>query len=121
MQDGDVRLELPPVEYCDDILQAFSDSGMAMAGGMGATPITWQELQAMNTAGGYYLGEWECRQVIKMSVAYCAMLQKGRENVPAPYQREMTEQEQYDLGLAQIKAMERMEAQNNALMKQKRL
>lgn len=120
LSKDDYRLDMPIVEHCNDVLKGFSDSGMAMAGGMGAVPLTWQELKAMNEAGGYFLGYWECQQIIKMSVAYCSMLQKARDNIPAPYQRELSQDEKQQLGLAQLRAMERAEQENNQIIKNKK-
>lgn len=117
LSECDYRRELPKVEGCDDILVAFRDSGMAMSGGMGAVPLTWGEINAMIDGGAYRLGSWGKRQIKEMSNNYCSMLHMGTENIPSPISRDPTEEEKRALGLAQLRAMERMEKQNNELLK----
>lgn len=120
LQKEDIRRELPEVVGCDDILTAFYNSGMAMSGGMGVAPLTWQEINAMNDGGCYALTAWDKRQIFAMSSGYCSMINRATKEIPAPYMRERTEDEAKALGLAQLRAMERAEAANNDIMKSKR-
>ena len=120
LQPEDIRRELPDVDGCDDIIRAFHGSGMSMAGGMGAAPLSWQEINAMNDGGCYNLNAWDKRQIFAMSSNYCSMISRATKDVPAPYSRERTEDEARELGLAQLRAMERAEAANNDIMKSKK-
>lgn len=53
---------------------------------MGATPLTWCELNSFINTSGYPLNGWEAEQIIKMSRDYCYMLSKAKElGYPAPY------------------------------------
>ena len=116
----DYRRKLPDVLGCDDLLIAFRDSGMVMSGGMGATPLTWQEIDAMNSGGCYGLNSWDKRQIREMSVNYCSVLHRATKNMPCPNQREATTEEKQALGLAQLRAMERAEQANNEIIKSKK-
>ena len=62
---------------------------------MGATPITWAELDAFLSRSGYSLTGWDCEQLIMMSRTYCSFLHEAKElNCPAPYQ-ELEDDEDY--------------------------
>jgi len=120
LSEDDFRRKLPAIEYCDDLLVAFRDSGMISSGGMGAVPLSWLEVNAMNDGGCYGLSAWDKRQIMKMSVAYCSMSHKATKEIPPPYKHETTEEERKAFGLAQLKAMERIEAANAEVMKSKK-
>lgn len=53
--------------------------------GMGRTPLTWQELQAMESSLAVKLTPWEAEVIIDMSRSYCAYAAGSDKNEPAPY------------------------------------
>ena len=85
--------ELPPVEFADDIINAFHTIGRASYGGFGAMPITWSEINAFRECSGVDLQGWPARQLRKMSEQYCSWLGKGAGFI-APYSRELTPAEE---------------------------
>ena len=118
LAEGAPELSLPECENADDILQAFYLSGMAMSGGMGATALTWQELQALNAHVG--LNSWELKQVHAMSKAYCAMLHKAEKRIPPPYMRELEADEVAWIAKQQAEAFDRLERQTSGIKTMKK-
>lgn len=104
------EMELPDVGAGGYLVRAFIQSGMSMSNGMGASPITWQELSALREV--IELDNWEALQIMQMSKSYCSMLHKAEERIPPPYSRELTEDEMQWLAKQQIEAFERIEAQS---------
>lgn len=80
LSDRNPAKKLPDVEYCDDILEAFIMSGKVMSTGMGASPLTWQEITAMNDGANLGLGSWELTQIRRMSEVYCGANSAGSKN-----------------------------------------
>ncbi|AXQ65830.1 MAG: hypothetical protein [Caudoviricetes sp.] len=103
-------MELPDVGAGGYLVRAFIQSGMSMSNGMGASPLTWQELSALREF--VELDNWEAIQIMKMSKSYCSMLHKAEERIPPPYSRELTDDEMQWLAKQQIEAFERIEAQS---------
>lgn len=55
---------------------------------MGASSITWVELDAYSRLSCSNLTAWEAEQIINMSSQYCSYLIKGKKPCEPPYQRE---------------------------------
>ena len=89
---------MPVVAGCNDVLSAFNLSGYVMSGGMGATPLTWQEIQSLNEGAGLFLGSWAMRQVRSMSESYCRLLnQSSEKDIPPPWVDNYGDYRQYML------------------------
>ena len=107
LNEYDPRRKSPDVGAGLYIVNAFNHSGMVQAGGMGQVPLSWQELKAFNECSGLELSEFELTAIRRMSSAYCLWMQKGEDQIPSPYQRELTQEERQELGRVQLEAMDR--------------
>lgn len=86
MQENDQFKELPQVETCGDLIRAFHLSGRFSSNGMGASPLSWQEIDAFCKRSLQDLDRWDCEQIRAMSVAYCsAMHEYSEPSAPPPY------------------------------------
>lgn len=84
---------MPEVE-ATHLVELWHNSGMYSNGGMGAAPLTWQELNSYCSLLSIELTEWEAAQIMTMSRSYVSWLRKGEDPMmPAPYTREETEEE----------------------------
>lgn len=106
-------MELPEVEGCDYLVRAFILSGMTLSNGMGSTPLTWQELSAFREV--VELDAWESKQIMQMSKAYCSMMYKAEERIPAPYSRELTDEDREWTAKQQLAAFDRIESQASSI------
>ncbi len=94
MEDFDMADLLPIVD--EIVLGAFTSMRMRNIGGMGASPLTWLDVDAYSRMSCDNLTKWESEQVITMSVLYCTWLKKGEEiGCPSPW--ESDEQQTIDL------------------------
>lgn len=84
--DHPALTSMPNVSNCTDIVKAFNMSGYVDSNGMGATPLSWQELTAMNYGAGLHLSPWALSMVRKMSERYCNMYSLASDNnIPPPH------------------------------------
>lgn len=61
---------------------------------MGATPLTWSEINSFVNCSGYKLSGWEAEQLIMMSRDYCGYLDKAKKfHCPPPYQEGISDEE----------------------------
>lgn len=89
---------MPRVEGCNDVLNAFSLSGYIQSSGMGISPLSWQEIKAMNDSAGLFLDSWAMRQVRSMSEHYCRMFTMSSDNdIPPPHVESYEEYKHYKL------------------------
>lgn len=93
LHPDDPLRELPPVEFCGDVISAFHEIGRVSSNGMGATPITWGEINAYFESALVDLRGWAARELRKMSCTYCTWLGRGSGFI-APYSRELTPEEE---------------------------
>lgn len=92
LPDGHQSKCLP--EIYDYIATCFELSGYCLSGSLGATPLTWTEIDAFCNRSGYKLRGWDVEQLIKMSRTYCSMLTKASKiGFPAPYQQGISSEE----------------------------
>lgn len=75
--DYDPSKSLPEIEQF--ISKCFSLIGYYLSGGMGATPLTWSEIESFTNKSGYQLNGWECEQLLSMSRSYCGFLEKAKK------------------------------------------
>ena len=47
--------------------------------GMGAFPLTWQEVESFSSSQALRLSQWESEQLIMMSREYCSWVNKSKE------------------------------------------
>ena len=66
-----------PDHPCEFLVSVFVSSGMAQSNGMGLSPLTWTEIDALNRTMRYDLRPWECQVIRQMSQAYCSWIKKG--------------------------------------------
>jgi hypothetical protein len=67
------------------LFEALLDVGGYMPNGMGNTPLTWQEINAWNTAIGFDLQPWEARILKSSSTEYVSqMILASKANCPPP-------------------------------------
>jgi hypothetical protein len=87
LNDGAVAVEMPPVpDACGYLVDHLFEVGPAMPGGMGAAPISWQELQAWQHQCGVPLLPWEASLLRRLSQAYLNEHQAASvEDRPAPW------------------------------------
>lgn len=84
--EGSPFLELPDLEDADYIVEWWHEAGTISQGGMGISPLTWQEIRAWRLENELHLENFELQMIRAMSSEYCgeynAGSEKGRE---APY------------------------------------
>jgi hypothetical protein len=81
--------EMPPVEDAAYLLDYLWQVGPTMAAGMGAGPITHEELQAWQRNAGVELQPWEVRFLRRLSIDYIGEQHRAEKaDCPAPWQGE---------------------------------
>jgi len=75
------------------LVSHFRKVGPCMGQGMGAFPVTWQELKAYSDMSGSNLTAWEADQVMMMSQLYCSYLNIGKKPCKPPYEREFDDED----------------------------
>lgn len=79
--------EMPPVEGGGYLLGYLWEIGPTIAAGMGAGPITHQELRAWQDNTGVVLQPWEARFLRRLSLEYLSAAHKAEKgHCPAPWQ-----------------------------------
>lgn len=76
-QGGSIFASLPDSDPF--IINAFHQLGLASSNGIGVTPISWQELSALNEMARLELSSWESEALIAMSRDYVNWNIKGKE------------------------------------------
>ncbi len=78
---------MPPVEVTY-LLEIFFDIGPTMAAGMGAGPITHEEIRAWQSNTGVELQPWQVRTLRRMSFDYLSEAYRAEKaDCPAPWER----------------------------------
>ncbi|MBG6222802.1 MULTISPECIES: hypothetical protein [unclassified Janthinobacterium] len=81
-----VDVEMPPVDCGQHLLGYLYEFGPAMAGGMGAVPVTFAEMAAWQLATGVDLEPWEARLLRRLSADYVAESHKAsKTDCPPPW------------------------------------
>ena len=86
-RDEDYWPEMPSAEGADYLLGYLWEVGPTLVAGMGAGPITHQELCAWQANSGVRLQPWEARILRRLSIDYLAEMSRAeRADCPAPWQ-----------------------------------
>ena len=85
-KDADYVPDMPPVE-AEYLLAILFEIGPTMAAGMGAGPITHEELRAWQENTGIELQPWQVRTLRRLSCDYLVESNKAEKaDCPAPWQ-----------------------------------
>lgn len=84
--DESTFLQFPELDGAEYMVALFREAGTVLSNGMGAIPLTWQEITAWLDATELELSVWEKLTIREMSEAYAAELQAATaKHAVAPY------------------------------------
>jgi len=84
--DDSTFLQFPEIEGAGYLVALFREAGLAMSNGMGAVPLTWQELDAWLRTTELSLTVWEKLTIREMSEAYASeLISSTDKHAAAPY------------------------------------
>jgi hypothetical protein len=87
-----LKLRLPNIEEAEYLIQHLYEAGVMLSNGMGATPLTWQEIDAWIRVTQRVVPIWERSLIRELSEAYVSEYnQAADKSRPAPYVEESTE------------------------------
>lgn len=91
MGEGSPLLEMPEADPL--LVRAFILSGKCLSGGMGQSPLTWQEIDALNRLQDLNLSPWDTEQIMMMSRVYLSTKQRASADpsMLSPYAEETEE------------------------------
>lgn len=93
MKKDGIPVRMPP-NPLPHLVAWFVEIGMSEAAGMGASPLSWREINEWQRATGVALSPWEARLIRRLSTEYLAESRKAEsENHPAPWRAEVTKRE----------------------------
>jgi hypothetical protein len=85
------HLDFPPLTAEQGLIRVLFEVGPVMPSGMGAMPITEQELTAWQHNSGHRLTPWQAATVRRLSREYAAEQRRAEDpGAPAPWQQEPT-------------------------------
>ncbi len=91
-RDG-ITPQMPP-NPAPHILSRLIEIGLSESNGMGATPLSWREINEWQRAMSIDIPPWECRLIRRLSIEYLAEGRRAEsENYPAPWRAEVTQRE----------------------------
>jgi len=80
-----------PPNAMPHIIDWLTEIGLVGTNGMGAVPVSWQEINAWQFVTGVQLEPWVARLMRRLSVAYVAMSRKAEhESCPPPWKAPVT-------------------------------
>lgn len=83
-----------PSNPAPHIINRLTEIGLTEANGMGASPLSWREIEAWQRSTRVRLAPWEARLIRHLSREYLAETHRAEsENCPAPYRTEVTRRE----------------------------
>lgn len=83
-----------PPNPAPHIIDWLIEIGLVGGGGMGAAPISWQEIDAWVRRTGVAIEPWVARLIRRLSSAYVAYGRKAEdENCPPPWHAPVTQRE----------------------------
>ena len=104
MKKDGVPVRMPP-NPLPHLVGWFVEIGISEANGMGASPLSWGEINEWQRATGVALSPWEARLIRRLSTEYLAESRKAEsENHPAPWRAAPTQRERE----AEQRALERV-------------
>lgn len=84
--EGAPLLQLPDVEEAFYIIKYWQDCGTVTQGGMGISPLTWQEISAWRLENGMSLDHFEIDMIRHLSCEYVSEYHAASDkNREAPY------------------------------------
>jgi hypothetical protein len=90
--------DMPPLEAGEYLVNYLFEIGPVMAAGMGAGPITNQELSAWQRNTGIELRSWEARFICRLSSEYLGESRRAQAaNAPAPWESKVTTEERREV------------------------
>lgn len=76
------------------IITRLVEIGLTEANGMGASPLSWREINEWQRATGVVLSPWEARLIRSLSLAYLSEGRKAEsETYPPPWRAPVTQRE----------------------------
>lgn len=85
IKDAGDEPDMPPLD-CPHIIGYLFDVGPMMTGGMAASPVTYQEIDAWRRQTGIEIEPWEAQFIRRLSSDYVAQLhQSDKPDCPPPY------------------------------------
>lgn len=83
-----------PANPLPHIVEWLVEMGISESNGMGASPLSWQEISAWCERTGVDLSPWEARLIRALSVEYIGFSRRAEdENCPSPCRTEVTQRE----------------------------
>ena len=93
MKKDGVSPQMPP-NPAPHISDRLVEIGLVEANGMGASPLSWREIDAWCARTGVELLPWEARLIRRLSVVYVAEGRRAEsENAAPPWRAEVTPRE----------------------------
>ena len=85
MLNGTKHIELPELEWGEQLISSLMEVGPAMPGMGGPVPVTYQEIDAWSRLTNTYLPWYESTQIRQLSREYCAEAVAAKDpNRPKP-------------------------------------
>ena len=83
-----------PSNPAPHIINRLTEIGLTEANGMGASPLSWREIEAWQRSTRVRVAPWEARLIRHLSREYLAEAHRAEsENCPAPWHSEVTPRE----------------------------
>lgn len=93
MKKDGIPIRMPP-NPLPHFVAWFVEIGISESKGMGASPLSWREINEWQRATGVELSPWEAKLIRRLSTEYLAEGRKAEsENHPAPWRAEVTKRE----------------------------
>jgi hypothetical protein len=86
-------LLLPDVEEAEYVIRWWHEAGTVGQGGMGITPLSWQEIRAWRLENELSLSLWEVNAIRMLSTEYCSEYHEASSKDREPPYQEMLEEE----------------------------
>lgn len=86
MRDRNEPIEMPPVDSGGYLIDWLLDAGPDMAGAMGASALTWSEIDAWQRLTGHTLAPWEADLLRHLSKAFVRQSIEAKDpDCPPPW------------------------------------
>lgn len=93
MKKDGIEPKLPP-NPAPHIIHRLTEIGLTEANGMGASPLSWREIEAWQRSTNVCLDPWEARLIRQLSREYLSEAHRAEsENCPPPWRTEVTQRE----------------------------
>ena len=93
MKKDRIEPQMPP-NPAPHIIARLTEIGLTESNGMGASPLSWREIEAWQRNTHVRLAPWEARLMRHLSLEYVGESRRAEsENCPAPFRAEVTQRE----------------------------